>query len=316
MTGIVADPLCCEHDPGVDHPEALGRFAAVLSALEESGLLGTLRRLPARDATFEELRLCHTSAYLSRVEYEIHEGASQLSTGDTAIGDGSWAAALRATGSVLSAVDAVFAGQVQNAFCVIRPPGHHATADRGMGFCIFNHVAIAARYAQRRWEAGRILIIDWDVHHGNGTQDIFYDDPTVFYFSTHQAPLYPGTGDVSETGVGAGLGSTLNCPLPAGSGRAEIFHAFTSRLAPAMETFRPDLVLISAGFDSRVNDPLGDFRLTDTDFADLTTLVADLAQRYAGGRLVSLLEGGYNLSGLGAAAAAHVGALKLAAERE
>jgi len=206
-------------------------------------------------------------------------------------------------------VDAVVEGRAQNAFCVVRPPGHHANADRGMGFCIFNNVALAARYAQRRHGLERVLIADWDVHHGNGTQDIFYADGSVFFFSTHQHPWYPGTGSAEETGEGAGRRTTLNCPFPAGSGRAEILGAFQQKLLPAARNFKPDLVLISAGFDSRAGDPLGGFTLSDGDFADLTALLLEIAGSYAGGRLVSVLEGGYSLEGLAAAAEAHVKAL-------
>ncbi len=312
MTGLAADPLCREHETSEGDPESPARFDAVLGALEDSGLFETLLRLPVRDATFAELRLCHTSDYLSLAEHHIRDGATELHTGDTAVSERSWEAALRATGCVLSAVDAVMSRTVQNAFCVVRPPGHHATPDRGMGFCIFNHVAIAARYAQRRWNIGRVLIVDWDVHHGNGTQDIFYDDGTVFYFSVHQAPHYPGTGAATEMGIGAGKGTTLNCPLPAGSTRAEIFPAFENKLRLAAQAFRPELILISAGFDSRIHDPLGDFQLHDADFADLTSIVGEIARKHAAGRIISVLEGGYNLSGLASAAVAHVQALQAA----
>jgi acetoin utilization deacetylase AcuC-like enzyme len=175
-----------------------------------------------------------------------------------------------------------------------------------MGFCLYNNIAVAARYAQRRYHAERVLIADWDVHHGNGTQDIFYEDGSVFFFSTHQSPWYPGTGSSSERGEGAGLNTTLNCPFPAGAGRVEILGAFEHHLVPAVESFRPDFILISAGFDSRINDPLGLFTLTDTDFADLTRLMMDLADQYCESRLVSVLEGGYNLDGLASAAESHV----------
>jgi acetoin utilization deacetylase AcuC-like enzyme len=243
------------------------------------------------------------------VEREVTTGFHELSTGDTIISPRSLDASTRATGGALNAVDAVMGGQANNAFCIPRPPGHHATPVRGMGFCLFNTVAIAARYAQQKYGVERVLIADWDVHHGNGTQDIFYSDGTVFFFSTHQYPWYPGTGAASESGEGPGQGTTLNCPFPAGSGRKEILGAFHEKLLPAAESFKPGLVLLSAGFDSRIGDPLGNFTLTDTDFADLTMLLREIADKHAEGRLVSVLEGGYSLGGLAAGVRAHVAAL-------
>jgi acetoin utilization deacetylase AcuC-like enzyme len=225
------------------------------------------------------------------------------------VDENSWRAALRASGSALAAVDAVCTGKASRAFCVVRPPGHHAGANYGMGFCVVNNIAIAARYAQKRHDIGKVLIVDWDVHHGNGTQDIFYDDGSVFFCSTHQSPWYPGTGAKDETGRGAGLGTTLNFPFPAGSGRVEILGALETKLLSAMDRFHPELVLVSAGFDSRIDDPLGRFTLADADFADLTKLMRGIADTYAHGRLVSLLEGGYSLTGLASAAAAHATAL-------
>ncbi|MDP9291188.1 MAG: histone deacetylase [Verrucomicrobiota bacterium] len=309
MTGLVADPFCKEHTAGLGHPESPARFDAALSGLGKATLLERLTGLDARDAQINELRLCHSAEYLELAQKEIRAGNAQLSTGDTDICARSWDAAVRSSGSVLAAIDTVVDGRVQNAFCVVRPPGHHATADRGMGFCILNNVAVAARYAQRRHGIGKVLIVDWDVHHGNGTQDIFYEDGSVLFFSTHQAPWYPGTGARDETGAGAGIGMTLNSPLPAGAGRMEIFAAFEQLLLPAAENFRPELVLISAGFDSRIGDPLGGFKLSDDDFADLTRFVMEIARRHAEGRVVSVLEGGYKLSGLSAAATTHVAAL-------
>jgi acetoin utilization deacetylase AcuC-like enzyme len=306
MTALIADAHCQQHDTGHGHPESPARFAAVLDAFQRAGLLEKLLRLPPRAVTGADFELAHDAGYLRRAEHDILSGASQLGTGDTSICEASWDAARLAAGCALAGVDAVMEGKAENAFCAVRPPGHHATADRGMGFCVLNNVAIAARHAQRRHGIGRVLIVDWDVHHGNGTQDIFYEDGSVFFFSTHQAPWYPGTGRASETGSGAGKGTTLNCPLPAGSGRAEIFAAFEKQLVPSMEKFRPEFVLISAGFDSRAGDPLGDFQLTDADFADLTKIVRGIAVKYAKSRVVSLLEGGYNLSGLASAATAHV----------
>ena len=308
-TALLADPVFREHLAGREHPERPERFDAVMRGLREAGLLERLARVDARAVTEEELLLCHTAEYLRTAKQDVLSGRPYLSTGDTDITRNSWDVAARAVGGVLNAVDAVAAGRVRNAFCAVRPPGHHASAGRGMGFCIFNNAALAARYAQRRHGLERVLIVDWDVHHGNGTEDIFYSDPTVFFFSTHQWPLYPGTGRADETGEGAGVGTTMNFPFPAGSGREEILGAVETSLAPAADRFRPDLLVISAGFDSRLGDPLGRLRLTDGDFADLTRAVIGIAARHAGGRVVSVLEGGYNLDGLASATAAHVEAL-------
>ncbi len=297
-TGLVADPFFKQHLTGYGHPEAPGRFDAIMQALEETGLLEPMTRIETRLASDHELQLCHPREYVNLVRREVLAGATELRTGDTEVSHQTWDVARHAVGGVLNAIDAVVEGSVKNAFCVVRPPGHHATAVRGMGFCVFNNIAIAARYAQKRHGFGKVLIVDWDVHHGNGTQDIFYEDDSVLFFSTHQSPLYPGTGAVNETGTGSGLGATMNCPFGAGSGREEILGAFEGRLAPVAEAFRPDLVLISAGFDSRVGDPLGGFKLEDEDFADLTKLMMEIASSHAGGRVVSVLEGGYNPSGL------------------
>jgi acetoin utilization deacetylase AcuC-like enzyme len=305
MTGLAADPLCKEHLTGPQHPEQPARFDAAVGALR--GL--ELAHIPPRHATHEEIALCHSLQYIQLAEREISQGHHELSTGDTAVSPRSFDAALRAAGGALNAIDAIFEKRVANAFCIGRPPGHHANAMRGMGFCIFDTLAIAARYAQRKYGIERVLIADWDVHHGNGTQDIFYTDGTAFVFNTHQSPWYPGTGARGETGEGAGEGMTLNCPFPAGSGRKEILGAFQEQLLPAAAKVKPELVLISAGFDSRAGDPLGRFTLTDADFKDLTIVVRQIADQYAGGRLLSVLEGGYSLTGLAAGVRAHVEAL-------
>jgi acetoin utilization deacetylase AcuC-like enzyme len=309
-TALLADLIYREHLAGRrDHPERPERYDAVMSALEQSPVMADLVRIPSRLATEDELLLCHAAEYLRIARREVESGRPFLSTGDTDIDPSSWKVASHAVGGALNAVDAVMTGAAGNAFCAVRPPGHHANAHRGMGFCLFNTIALAARYAQRKYGIARALIVDWDVHHGNGTQDIFYADPSVFFFSSHQWPLYPGTGRANETGEGAGEGTTMNFPFPAGSGRAEILGAVRNSLMPVMREFRPELVLISAGFDSRIDDLLGQFTLTDEDFADLTNAVKEIADASAGGRVVSLLEGGYNLSGLASAAVSHVEAL-------
>lgn len=308
-TGFVFAPECLLHEPPADHPESPARLAALRRRLEEEGLTGRLHPVAPRVASDDDLHLCHTRAYLATVRKDLARQAPMLSTGDTHLSPHADSSARAAAGAAMAAVDAVMSGEVRNAFAAVRPPGHHATLSRGMGFCLYNNVAIAARHARRARGVDRILIADWDVHHGNGTQDIFYDDPSVFFFSTHQAPWYPGTGWPDETGEGPARGTTMNCPFPAGAGRREILGAFRRKLIPAMEWFRPALVLISAGFDSRRDDPLGLFRLSDADFRELTEIVMEIADRWAEGRLVSVLEGGYHLEGMPRAAAAHVRAL-------
>jgi acetoin utilization deacetylase AcuC-like enzyme len=271
--------------------------------LERQDLLKIARPQPATD---DNVLLVHSAEYVRKVRDEIAAGRRSLSTGDTEVSPGSLVAALAAAGTVVSAVDAVMTGQTRRAFCAVRPPGHHASASRGMGFCVFNNVAIGARHARKKYVVERILIVDWDVHHGNGTQDVFWNDGSVLFFDTHQHPWYPGTGAASEIGEGKGRGLILNNPFPAGSGRAQILGAFRESLVPAAERFKPDLVMISAGFDSRLGDPLGQFRLTDDDFKDLTDTIVTIAREFSQGRVVSVLEGGYALDGLAASVLGHL----------
>lgn len=305
-TAFVCSPLYRQHDTGAQHPEQRARLDAIEESLREGGLTATLLALPPVPAALEWLTTIHSPEYVERVREQCAAGAPWIDTPDVPVSEGSYATAVLAVGGVLTAVDAVATGQARNAFCAVRPPGHHALRNRAMGFCLFNNVAIAARYAQGKHRLGRVLIVDWDVHHGNGTQAAFYDDPTVFYFSVHRDPFYPGSGKASERGEGAGRSYTLNVPLPAGSGDAVYRQAFSEGLVPAALAFRPDIILVSAGFDAHRNDPLGGMRLTPDGYADLTRIVKDLAARCCAGRLVAVLEGGYDLEGLADSVAAHL----------
>jgi acetoin utilization deacetylase AcuC-like enzyme len=309
-TALVYDEISKSHVPPPRNPDCPQRYDAVASAITKSRYFSALKPYQSRPVTEAEILAVHSAAYVGRAQKEIESGARRLSTGDTWVCRKSFAAAHYAAGAACVGVDAVLSGQAKNAFCLTRPPGHHATANRGMGFCVFNNAAIAARYAQRKYHVGKVLIVDWDVHHGNGTQDIFYDDGSVFYFSTHESPWYPWTGRKDETGCGNGLGTTLNCPMLQGTGRKEFIDVFENELAPAVDRFKPDLVIISAGFDARQGDPLGRLKLSDHDYDDLTGLVLEMAWHHAEGRVVSVLEGGYSLTGLAAAAVMHCGRLQ------
>ncbi len=305
--GIVTDPIYLEHKTEKGHPECPDRLTAIHKALKPL----QLPSIQAREATWSEIRTCHTDSYTQTVEDDIKQSKHQLSTGDTDLSSKSLQAASTAAGGVIAAVDAVIKGTAKSVFCLVRPPGHHAESNAGMGFCIFNNAAIAARHAQRHKNIDKVAIIDWDVHHGNGTQEIFYDDPTVFYFSTHQSNFYPGTGKSDETGIGPGIGATLNCPIEKGKhSRTEVISSFRDKLIPAIDKFKPDFVIISAGFDAHKDDTIGMFNLTDDDFTVLTKIVKEIARKYAGGKIVSILEGGYNLDALASAAKAHVIALQ------
>lgn len=309
-TGFVYDDLYLEHRTGSGHPESPERLTAILARLKQKERLSELVVIKPNAASPEWIATVHTPAYIARVRTACQAGIGYVDTPDAPASTNSYEVAVAAVGGVLSAIDAVMAGTVKNAFCAVRPPGHHALKERAMGFCLFNNVAIAARYLQKQHKLARILIVDWDVHHGNGTQAAFYDDPTVFYFSVHQSPFYPGSGGAEEKGEGKGLGFTVNVPLPAGGGDAEYRKAFVEKLKPAAAAFKPDFVLISAGFDAAQNDLLGRMKVTPEGFAELTRIVKEIAEQHSHGRLVSILEGGYGLEGLAASAEAHLRALE------
>ncbi len=305
--GIHFDAIYERHDTGPHHPESAERYRVLRAAL--GGLPPEFVRLPGRTATVAEILLAHEHHYHDLVYQDAESFAHQLRTGDTAICEESYDVARGATGAVLEAVDAVMSGEVSSAFCAVRPPGHHATATRGMGFCIFNHVAIAARHLQQTHGLKRIAIIDWDVHHGNGTEEIFIEDPSILYISLHEKDIYPHTGAATDHGRGAGEGTTLNIPLPEGSDGQAALAAWDARISPAIDSFQPEFLLVSAGFDARVDDPIGDLRWSDATFAAMTRRCVAHAEKWCGGKIVSVLEGGYNPQGLASAAVAHVKAL-------
>jgi acetoin utilization deacetylase AcuC-like enzyme len=311
-TGFITHPLYLSHETGDDHPEKPERLLAIRNYINETQIASFLKFVtPACHLQIGDwiTKIHHLNYYQSLQKKIPKQGLSYLDP-DTPLSPLSLTAAEMAVSGVLTAIDEVMAGRLQNAFCAIRPPGHHAEQNRAMGFCLFNNVAIGARYLQEKYSLARIFIIDWDVHHGNGTQNSFYADPTVFYFSTHQYPFYPGTGAVKETGVDDGDGFTVNCPLNAGAGDRELLSRFNKELANAVAAFKPDFILISAGFDAHEDDPLASLLVTDEGFSEMTTIVNGLAETYCGGRVISCLEGGYALSApAGATCSARHGAL-------
>lgn len=305
-TGLIYDPRYLEHDMGAGHPESPQRLRAIMQRLEQSGVAAALARIEPRKAEDEWVTLVHQPKYVAFLNQQAPAQGRLSLDADTSMSPGSLAAAYLAAGAALAGVDAIMAGRAQHVFCAVRPPGHHAEADRAMGFCFFNNVAIAARYVQKRYGLRRVLIVDWDVHHGNGTQHSFDEDPSVLFFSTHQYPHYPGTGRATERGGGAAEGLTINVPMEAGEGDAEYRTVFQKVLVPAADAFKPEFVIISAGFDAHRDDPLASMGLTEAGYADLTAIVAGIAVRHCGGRLLSSLEGGYNLTALSMSVERHI----------
>jgi acetoin utilization deacetylase AcuC-like enzyme len=300
-TLLYTHPACLEHDPGPYHPESPARLRAVLEALD-SPKFARLERREAPEAAIEDLVRVHPRAFVERLLAAVPESGHRGIDADTILSPASGRAALRAAGAVTAAVDAVVAGEADNAFCAVRPPGHHAEPGRAMGFCLFNNIAIGALRAREVHRLARVAVIDFDVHHGNGTQARFAEDASLFYASTHQFPLYPGTGAASETGVG----NIVNVPLRPMSGSREFRLGMTREILPALDAFRPEMVLISAGFDAHRNDPLAQLALEDADYTWVTEQLLGIARQHANGRVVAALEGGYDLAALASSAAAHL----------
>jgi len=309
-TGLLLDERYRNHDTGPDHPERPERLDVIATGLRALDTYEQLVSIVPRLGADRWILKAHSSKYLETVKRAHEKGMNHLPTGDTPFSPKSLETARLAVGGVLEACDKVIAKEIDNAFCVVRPPGHHATRDEGMGFCVFGNVAVAAKYLQEKHGLERILVVDWDVHHGNGTYDILKDDPEVFQFHLQQQGIYPGTGMVSEIGEAAAKGNTINVPLPEGAGRDAFVQAFNEQLAPAMEKFRPQFILISAGFDAHEKDLLGGLSLRSEDYGELTRLLTDIAHKYCAGRIVSALEGGYHTEALSESARYHVKALQ------
>jgi len=296
--GYVYDPVYLKHDTG-QHPENASRLEAIISHLEQTQLIRQLTLIQPRAAFIEELSLVHSGQHISRVQ-EVGQGGGGWLDADTVMSPGSYDAALYAAGGVIRATEAVMQGEVGSAFALVRPPGHHATSQRAMGFCLFNNIAIAAKYALAKYDLGRIAIIDFDVHHGNGTQESFYDSPQVLYISTHESPFYPGTGSIEETGRDKAKGTTVNIPLPAGCGDNEYLSVFEQIIVVAVRRFNPQLILVSAGYDTHWADGLAMMQVSVTGFAQMVRIIKELAEELCNGHLVLTLEGGYNLTALAA----------------
>ena len=306
-TALIHHPIFEKHNTGIGHPETPLRYDVVMKTLRgDKKLWENLNEITPEKASKGLIQAAHTPQHFKLVENAFSEGLDRLDA-DTTISMQSFDASLFAAGGAVSGVDAVMTGEADNAFVVARPPGHHATAERPMGFCLFNNVAVAAKYAQNKYkEIERVAIVDWDVHHGNGTQGIFYTDPSVYFFSMHQYPWYPGTGSRGETGHSRGLGATLNIPVKASTQAAEQKRMFEAAIEDIATNFRPDLIMISAGFDAHLTDPLGQLKLEDRDYVSMTRTIKQWAAEVCQGRVVSCLEGGYNLDTLGETVRSHV----------
>ena len=315
QTAFFHDPIFMKHETGPGHPESPKRLAAIVAGLETAGVMSRLLKLKPEPATLEAIKRIHSQGYIEHIAEMSRRGGHFYEGPDTAGSSATYQAALMAAGAVIGAADCVMRGEAPNAFCAVRPPGHHAEHSEAMGFCFFNNVAIGARHLQARHSIKRIAIVDWDVHHGNGTQHSFYTDPSVLYFSIHQWPHYPGTGRRDEGGQHDGKGCTINVPVAAGSTDKDFLDALSNTLRPAIDRFRPEFMLISAGFDAHADDPLSRTMVSTTGFGEMTREVMRMASTHCKGRIVSVLEGGYNLDALSDSVRAHLEALMEAGDR-
>ena len=317
-TGFVYSPVYLKHNTG-SHPENSSRLTAIINWIEKENLTEKLINLTPIPATVEQISLIHDKKYIHNVKEAcdnlipplppLAKGGRGELDADTVISKDSYDAALLAAGGVITGIDAVFEGKIHNAFCCVRPPGHHAEKNKAMGFCIFNNIAIGAKYVQKKYGIKKVFIVDWDLHHGNGTQNAFYYDSAVFYISTHQQYIFPGTGSPEENGEGDGKGFTMNFPLPHGEGDKEYISLFKKRIYPEIINYKPDLIMISAGFDAHINDPLGSMNITSEGFGKLTDIICEASDKVCKGRIVSVLEGGYNLEALGESVVFHLKSL-------
>jgi acetoin utilization deacetylase AcuC-like enzyme len=308
-TALIYHPDFSKHRVGQEHPERPQRITELMQRIKASTFASDIQWIQAEEADDDPILLNHTTQHVDWVSSLTRLAQISPVSADTHACPETTRIVRLGVGSVIKAIDMVMGGKAKNAFCAVRPPGHHAESDRAMGFCFFNNVAIGAHYLRQQYALERVAIIDWDVHHGNGTQNSFYRDEHVFFCSIHQAPHYPGTGAASETGQGKGLGSTLNIPVPYGSEDSSYFDIFKRRVGPALRTYNPDFILLSAGFDAHWRDPLGDIRLTTEGFRTLSRMVAEWAGLQSQGRLVSVLEGGYDIEGLCESTQVHLEAL-------
>ena len=306
QTAFFYDPIFLKHETGIGHPESSKRLAVIIDRLETYGMMSRLLQLTPHPASLDAVTRIHTAAYVGHIADMSKRGVHFYEGEDTVGSSSTYQAALMAAGAVVDATDCVMKGDAANAFCAVRPPGHHAEFDKAMGFCFFNNVAIGARHLQDHHGVKRVAIIDWDVHHGNGTQHAFSADPSVLYFSLHQWPHYPGTGRRDETGDNEGKGYTVNIPLAPGSTDTDFLGALRDFLRPALDRFHPEFILISAGFDAHADDPLSRTMVTTEGYAEMTREVAAMAAIHCKGRIVSVLEGGYSLPALANSVEAHV----------